>query len=322
MFFFQVEPLLTLSFFQAFDLELRLDDYSKTNPNLRKALTHQDYKEALVKVKIYNSQTKQELQFDLGAAIRSSGKCTVGRSPTSGLILESSHVSHTHGIFIYQAGSYYFADTGSSNGSLLNNNVTLKNQTYLLKAGDVLQIGNFVLTPQPVVKDYEDATVLASINLQSPPITFNDELLAVATGSEKVPVAADAEPAVVSAMPEEVVERAEEISAAVAEQNASAETLVTTEDVSEQKVAEVSVPEESVNAGIEQKVPRDNTQSCVQLSQVNQQIKRVSPLTFSQKFYQTYGLEIAEEFEQAIEANSLEKMKDLLDKILELDEGK
>lgn len=228
-----------------------------------------------MKVKIYNSQTKEELQFDLASATRSSGKCTVGRSPTSGLMLESSHVSRNHSVFIYQEGSYYFADTSSSNGSLINDNVTLKNRLYLLKAGDVIQIGKFVLTPQPVVKDY-------------------DELLTVATPSKKVPVAVDAEPAVVSAMPEEVVERAEEISAAV---------------------------EEPVNARkLEQKVPEDN--SCVQTSQVNQQIKRVSPMTLSQKFYQSHELEIAEEFEQALEANSLEKTKDLLDKILELGEGK
>ena len=113
-----------------------------------------------MKVTIYNFQTKEIQEFDLASAIRSSGRCTVGRSPTSGLILESSHVSHAHGVFTYQEGRYFFADTGSSNGSLLNNNVTLKNQIYLLKAGDVLQIGKFVLIPQPIVRDYENATVL------------------------------------------------------------------------------------------------------------------------------------------------------------------
>lgn len=248
-----------------------------------------------MKVKIYNSQTQEELQFDLAAAIHFREKCTVGRSPTSGLILEDSHINHTHGVFTYQEGSYYFADTGSSHGSLLNNRVTSKSQTYLLKAGDVLQIGKFVLTPQPVAQDDEDATLLAATNLQSPPMTFADEFAAVATPSEQVPVAVDAEPAV------------------VAKQNASAETSVTTE----------SVPEEPVNAEKpEQKMPKDNTQSCVQPSQVNQQIKRVSPMTFSQKFYQSHELEIAAEFEQAIDANSLEKIKNLLDKILELGEGK
>lgn len=52
-----------------------------------------------------------------------------------------------------------------------------------------------------------------------------------------------------------------------------------------------------------------------------EQIKRVSPVTFSQKLYQSHALEIAEELEQAINANSLEKIKNLLDKVLETNEG-
>ncbi len=51
--------------------------------------------------------------------------------------------------------------------------------------------------------------------------------------------------------------------------------------------------------------------------QMSQHIKCVSPMTFSQKLYQSHALEIAEEFEQAIDANSLEKIKKILDKVLE-----
>ena len=51
-------------------------------------------------------------------------------------------------------------------------------------------------------------------------------------------------------------------------------------------------------------------------------IKCVRPMTFSQKLYQSAAQEIAEEFEQAIEANSLEKIKKLLDKVLEIDSGR
>lgn len=45
--------------------------------------------------------------------------------------------------------------------------------------------------------------------------------------------------------------------------------------------------------------------------------KCITPMTFSQKVYQFQEQEIAEEFEQAIEANSLEQIKKLLDKVLE-----
>lgn len=57
-----------------------------------------------------------------------------------------------------------------------------------------------------------------------------------------------------------------------------------------------------------------------ELSPANQQIKCVSPVTFSQKLYQSHALEIAAAYEQALEANSLEQIKILLDKVLEMDE--
>lgn len=71
---------------------------------------------------------------------------------------------------------------------------------------------------------------------------------------------------------------------------------------------------------IQQKVTQDNSHGSAQGSLPSQHIKCVSPMTFSQKLYQTDELEIAEELEQALEANSLEKLKILLDKVLEVDE--
>ena len=95
-----------------------------------------------MKLKIINSQTNEELQeFDLASAIRSDGKCIVGRSATSGLVLESTDISRKHGKFSYRSGKYYFTDTGSSNGSLINNQVATKNKAYLLQAGDVIHLG-------------------------------------------------------------------------------------------------------------------------------------------------------------------------------------
>lgn len=61
------------------------------------------------------------------------------------------------------------------------------------------------------------------------------------------------------------------------------------------------------------------SQSRTQLPGANQHIKNVSPMTFSQKLYQLNAIEIAEEYEQAIEANSLEKIKILLDKLVKLE---
>jgi len=68
----------------------------------------------------------------------------------------------------------------------------------------------------------------------------------------------------------------------------------------------------------EQGVPEDEGQGATPTPPADDQIKRITPKTFSQKFYQSHELEIAEEFEQALAANSLERIKELLDKILEL----
>ena len=45
----------------------------------------------------------------------------------------------------------------------------------------------------------------------------------------------------------------------------------------------------------------------------------ITPRTFSQKLYQLQALEIAEEFEQALDEQSLVRIKELLDKVLEKD---
>ncbi|MBV8887218.1 MAG: hypothetical protein JO235_24930 [Chroococcidiopsidaceae cyanobacterium CP_BM_RX_35] len=50
----------------------------------------------------------------------------------------------------------------------------------------------------------------------------------------------------------------------------------------------------------------------------NQPIKRVSPMTFSQKMYQPSLCEIAAESQQALKANSLEEVRKLLEKVIEL----
>lgn len=54
----------------------------------------------------------------------------------------------------------------------------------------------------------------------------------------------------------------------------------------------------------------------------SQQIKCISPVSSWQKLSEYKELELAEEFEQAIEANSLEQINNLLNKLVEPDEGR
>ncbi|OWY65993.1 hypothetical protein B7486_38955 [cyanobacterium TDX16] len=159
-----------------------------------------------MKLKIINSQTNEELQeFDLASAIRSDGKCIVGRSATSGLVLESTDISRKHGKFSYRSGKYYFTDTGSSNGSLINNQVATKNKAYLLQAGDVIHLGEFLLIPQPISGVYEDATVIA-------PIAF-----APSNGAKPIVSETPSSPEVISEMTPVDEAAAEEIPAATTE---------------------------------------------------------------------------------------------------------
>ena len=101
-----------------------------------------------MKIKIYYVEVAPELEskeFDLASVIKSKGECIVGRSPECDLVLEGSDLSRQHGKFWIKDDYYYFADTGSSNGSLFNGELAERNQEYLLNLGDTIRIGDFVL---------------------------------------------------------------------------------------------------------------------------------------------------------------------------------
>jgi methylglyoxal synthase len=105
-----------------------------------------------MKVKIYYVEVAPELEskeFDLASVIKSKGECIVGRSPECDLILEGSDLSRQHGKFWVENDYYYFADLGSSNGSLFNGELVDRNQKYLLNIGDTIRVGDFVLKMEP-----------------------------------------------------------------------------------------------------------------------------------------------------------------------------
>ena len=216
-----------------------------------------------MKIKLYNCQTNEELQeFDLASAIRTTGKCIVGRSATSGLILESSDVSRNHGEFSYKGGQYYFADIGSSNGSLFNNEIATKNQTYLLKAGDVIQLGDFLLIPQPTTGVFEEATVIAPIASQFPSVQ-ESSFSEVSADAEPVAIATTREFVANSELPAEsqvamaaADEPDENISAVVTEASfeesmpPEADEQYILEEFSAATTAELTMPEESHFDGV------------------------------------------------------------------------
>ncbi len=90
------------------------------------------------------------------------------------------------------------------------------------------------------------------------------------------------------------------------------------------KPQQLGTQDDSNDSNVNSQIP-DIAPNCdIIFSPNSQNIKCVTPMTFSQKLYQSQAQEIdvAEEFEEALEANSLEKIKKLLDKVLELNSGR
>ena len=145
-----------------------------------------------MQIKIFNSRKLNDTQeFNLELATSNlKGECFIGRSPASSLILDSADVSRLHGKFFQQSGNYYFIDVGSRNGSIINGKLAEINQRYLIKPGDVLRIGEFVLILEEMdvirqdladtVFGSTDATVISldqfGDNLPSAAIASPDEI--------------------------------------------------------------------------------------------------------------------------------------------------
>ncbi|OWY68236.1 hypothetical protein B7486_27535 [cyanobacterium TDX16] len=105
-----------------------------------------------MQIKIFNSRKLNETQeVNLFLTTNNFQKeCSIGRSPSASLVLDSADVSRLHGKFLQQGGNYYFIDIGSRNGSIVNGKLADVNQKYLLKPGDILRIGEFVLILEEV----------------------------------------------------------------------------------------------------------------------------------------------------------------------------
>jgi pSer/pThr/pTyr-binding forkhead associated (FHA) protein len=118
-----------------------------------------------MKIIVFYSEKQNKVNdINLTLATAINGEYIVGRSRQSGIVLDSSDVSRQHGKFFLQNEDYYYSDLGSANGSLINNKLAKKNQSYLLKAGDVIRIGEFFLIMEAISEEIEalPATVLSS----------------------------------------------------------------------------------------------------------------------------------------------------------------
>jgi ferredoxin-NADP reductase/ferredoxin len=105
----------------------------------------------MLKLKVYNSRTHQDLEIhELFPSGMISGEALIGRLPECKIVLLDTQVSRTHGKIICAEGHYSFIDIGSRAGSTFNGVGVEANKAYPLKAGDVIQIVDFVLSVEVV----------------------------------------------------------------------------------------------------------------------------------------------------------------------------
>jgi methylglyoxal synthase len=99
-----------------------------------------------MKIKVSYSPTVNEVnEVDLVLETLKKGDWVIGRAPDSDVMLDSPDVSRLHGKFLIEDGSYYFCDLGSRNGSIVNGKQAEEDQPYILKDGDIIEIGDYVL---------------------------------------------------------------------------------------------------------------------------------------------------------------------------------
>ncbi len=127
-----------------------------------------------MRIKVFDSKTlKNIIEINLALVTKVKNECIIGRSPESGIVLDSPDVSRMHGKLLLENGNYYFYDLGSKNGSLINGKIAETNHKYLLNVGDTIRLGEFLLTLEEVNTQPEniaetvyrsfDATVVASL---------------------------------------------------------------------------------------------------------------------------------------------------------------
>ncbi len=150
----------------------------------------------MLKIRVLNSQRPTEIkELDLKLETMLNKECLIGRFPNCGLVLDNAQVSRLHGKIFFQDGNYYFADLASSGGSWINAENAKVNQGYLLKVGDVIRIGGFVLTIVGVASAEEPTVVVpieqkTSISVPNTQATPREAPIAeTASPDEYMPVA-------------------------------------------------------------------------------------------------------------------------------------
>ncbi|MBW4616341.1 MAG: FHA domain-containing protein [Desmonostoc vinosum HA7617-LM4] len=196
-----------------------------------------------MKVKVsYSPNISEVNEIELNPETAKGGEWLIGRSPDSDVVLDSPDVSRLHAKFLIKAGSHYFSDLGSRNGSIVNGKQAEKDRPYVLKDGDVIRIADYVLIVEAVTPLSEQLpeTVFRIID----PSLFSrprpTESVSSSTNAESVPEEASQTTDEVET-PEIVNEVSEVASGESDEDSETAEAITTPESTTETSEEESAV---------------------------------------------------------------------------------
>lgn len=118
-------------------------------------------------IKAFNHITGYFQEKNIKVADKSPSKCLIGRHPNCDFILNSPEVSRVHGMILYQQSKYYYIDLASTDGSRVNTQNVVVNQSFPLKSDDAIKIGDFL-----ILVEFEEQDLLSDDE-----ILFNSETL-------------------------------------------------------------------------------------------------------------------------------------------------
>jgi len=104
----------------------------------------------MIKVSLLSVQLQNAQSVILTPETSAQQVSLIGRAANCELILDSVEVSRIHGKIQFQSGQYYYSDLGSANGSCINNKELAAEQSYCLKVGDSISIGDFLLLVEAI----------------------------------------------------------------------------------------------------------------------------------------------------------------------------
>ncbi len=92
---------------------------------------------------------------------------TIGRDSTNGVAINDAEVSRKHARMVFQGGKYVIEDLGSTNGTFVNGQRLAG--PVVLKAGDVISLGEQIVLMYDAINMDAGATVAVSRKAVQPP---------------------------------------------------------------------------------------------------------------------------------------------------------